>query len=123
MKPLLIFLSGLALFGLGIVVGVIIDRGSPLAEVKVRNESGQRITLLRIEHEQGLVELKDIDSGDSRLVKFYVPGESSYSLRASFADGRDISQPTNYIEAGYHVEVTVSEKEMNASVELLSYAP
>jgi len=79
----------------------------PFAIIDVKNESGKEIQRLEIKHHNGMVEITGLRAGDTTRLAFYVPGETSYSISASFPDGTIATGGVGYIQSGYHGTDTV----------------
>ncbi len=101
-------------FAAGTIMAVVFHLGSPIVTVQLENASEKEITSLRISHEHGIVELKNIEAGGSRTVHFYAPGDSSYELSLVFANGQTLQSGPTYVEPGYSVTAVITEHEIKS---------
>ena len=89
--------------------------------VKVVNASHQRIQVVLLKHENGVRLTKDIAVGETRVVTFPTRGETSYSLKARFADGRTVAGGGGYAEAGYSFTDFITDSGVNSELKLGVY--
>ena len=109
-------------FGAGAITAAIFHLGSPIVTVQLQNASAQNIASVHIEHEHGSLTVTNIKPSDSRKVHFYSPGESSYKIRVTFADGHTISGGAGYVEAGYRITEAISDATIKSDFKLFTYA-
>src|ERR1051325_1694773 len=91
LKVVAITALALISFGAGAITAAIFHLGSPIVTVLLQNASTQRIAFVHLEHEHGSSSVTNIEPGDSRKLRFYAPGESSYRIQVAFADGHTIT--------------------------------
>ena len=118
-------LSALVLisFGAGAITAAIFHLGSPIVTVRLQNASTQRIASVHLEHEHGSLSVTNIEPGDSRKIRFYAPGESSYRIQVAFADGHTIAGGAGYVEAGYKVTEVIANSTIKSDYQLFTYEP
>jgi len=109
-------------FGAGAITAAIFHLGSPIVTVQLQNASAQNIASVHIEHEYGSLTVTNIKPSDSRKVHFYSPGESSYKIQVTFADGHTISG-AGYVEAGYRITEVISDATIKSNLQTFTYAP
>lgn len=102
-------------FGAGAITASILHLASPIVTVQLKNVSDQKIKAVQLEHEHGSLTAATIGPGDSRLVRFYSPAESSYSIKVVFADGRTLSGGGGYVEAGYKITEVISDDKIKTN--------
>src|SRR5256885_1753101 len=67
--------------------------------VELRNNSGKDIAEIELKEGHGTaLKLPGLPSAQSTITAFYYPGETSYSLRVAFTDGRVLEGGGNYVE-------------------------
>ncbi|MCC6140398.1 MAG: hypothetical protein IT389_07260 [Nitrospira sp.] len=110
-------------FGAGAITAAIFHLGSPIVTVRLQNASTQRIASVHLEHEHGSLSATNIESGDSRKVRFYAPGESSYRIQVAFADGHLLAGGAGYVEAGYGVTEVISDAAIKSDHKFFAYEP
>lgn len=110
-------------FGAGAITAAILHLGSPIVTVRLKNDSTQRIASVHLEHEHGSLSVANIESGDSRKVRFYAPGESSYRIQVAFADGHLLAGGAGYVEAGHGVTEVISDAAIKSDHKLFAYEP
>ena len=64
---------------------------------------------------------KDIAIGETRIVTFPTRGETSYSVKARFADGKTVVGGGGYAESGYMFTVSITDSGVNSELKLSSY--
>lgn len=67
----------------------------------LKNRSGKNIKLLELKHERGKNEITNITDNENANISFNSPGESSYTITATFEDGKTVKSTGAYIEGGY----------------------
>mgnify|MGYP000639720927 CR=1 FL=1 len=110
-------------FSAGAITAAIFHLGSPIVTVQLQNASAQKIASVHLEHEHGSLSVTNIEPGDSRKVHFYSPGESSYKIQVTFADGHTISGGAGYVEAGYRITEVISNATIKSDFQLFTYMP
>lgn len=110
-------------FGAGVITAAIFHLGSPIVTVQLQNASAQKIASVRLDHEHGSLSVTNIEPGDTRKVRFYSPGESSYKILVAFADGHTISGGAGYVEAGYGITEVISDATIKSDLQTFTYAP
>ena len=110
-------------FGAGVITAAIFHVGSPIVTVQLQNASAQKIASVHLEHEHGSLSATNIESGGSRKVRFYAPGESSYQIQVTFSDGHTITGGAGYVEAGYGVTEVITDATIKSDYQLFPYAP
>lgn len=80
--------------------------------VTLINASGQNIKSIRLTHERGISILEDLKKGRSKMIKFLPEGENSYSLDVEFENGKTIKGGAGYVEPGYKITETITEKDI-----------
>lgn len=108
-------------FVTGVFVAGFLHLGSPIVTVKLHNASGKEIASLRLVHEHGQVEVANLASGTTRIIRFYSPGESSYKISMRFSDGQSLEGGAGYVEAGYSITETITEGGIKTEYDLLHY--
>lgn len=85
----------------------------PGVTVKVINESGQRITSMRVQYwsggGKGIIEDASLQSTNAKLFQFLLGGEGSYTLEATLEDGRVLKGGEGYVENGYLCKQVISK--------------
>jgi hypothetical protein len=110
------FFGVLLLFGAGFLAGYHMGAPNPngegIVDVKLVNESGGGIKDLRLTHDHGYLEVKDIPEHGSQIVKFYSPRETSYRIELTFDDGKILESGIRHIESRQNVIETIRENEL-----------
>jgi hypothetical protein len=109
-------------FGVGVITAAFFHLGSPIVTVLFLNSSTHKISTVNLEHEHGSLFVSNIEPGKSSKVYFYSPGESSYKIQVTFADGRTISGGAGYVEAGYLVTEVISDSTIKSDYQFANYA-
>ena len=94
-----------AAFVAGAYMGSVRGWGTGTVTARLVNESGRPIRALTIEFRscgaQGVAVAGSLEPGETRMVRYTVCGEASYSVRAAFEDGRVLQGREGYVETGY----------------------
>lgn len=110
------FFGILCLLGAGFLAGYYMGTPSPTGEgivdVKIVNQSGYAIKDLRLSHDNGYLEVKDLPDKESKIVKFYSPRETSYRIDLTFEDGKILESGIRHIESRQNAIETVHENEI-----------
>lgn len=119
-----VLIGGAALlvaFGAGALVASIRGWGSPSVVVDVVNAA--EVPIVAAELTVGTcgtvtrIASDAIESNESRHFVFAVCGEGGYRLRVKFADGREITNRGEYVEAGYRVTERVTREQIVSRAE------
>lgn len=109
-KPTLLFLAAVALFGLGVLLGGGRNGSDRHVQVLVSNQSGHvadmRLTY-RSARSSGHVELGVLEVGEDRSARFFVSGEGSFIVSASEPSGGSHAEAETYVESGYRVRTAL----------------
>jgi hypothetical protein len=108
-------------FAAGVFVAACLHLGSPIATVNLHNASGKEIVSLRLVHEHGIIEIANLAVDATRIVRFYAPGESGYKISLVFSDGKSLESSEGYVEAGYLITETITDKEIKSEFYLSAY--
>ena len=76
--------------------------------VTVVNGSGKRIQEVRVEYESGIV-VGDMDNGQEKIVRLPPVGDTSFRIRAQFADNSELLSERRYAESGYGFRATIRQ--------------
>lgn len=94
----------------------------PLVTVTVVNESGQDLRSLRLVHSslssKGAIDAGALRSDESRIIRFFLGGEGSYTLEATLSDGRVLNGGEGYVEAGYSSKQVISETGIKGQIKI-----
>jgi hypothetical protein len=118
MRPVLKVFTAGGLVTIGLIAGVFVGRASqnaPIAQVTLKNESGQAVRNLKLTSTTGgqtsTILLPALNQGQSANVQFLLIGEGSYQVEATLADGRQVKGGNGYVESGHRgTEVVRAEK-------------
>ncbi len=102
----------LAGFVLGHHMGSTSHTSSPLVTVKFVNDSGKGISSMRLIHNEGMAEARELADGGNYTVGFYAPRETSYKLEVAFDDGKFIEAGPRFVDSGLVATETVKELEI-----------
>jgi hypothetical protein len=94
-------------FCVGYALGVRSHVGDPVVSLEIVNRAREPIRTVIVKHEHGTAVAAGIDSGESKTLKFFAPGETSFRTTVDFASGLHLEGAENYAEAGYHITTTV----------------
>lgn len=109
-------------FGAGTITAAFFHFGSPIVTVSLENAATQRITSVHLKHEHGSLSVSNIGPGQSRIARFYAPGESSYEIQVDFANGKTVFGGAGYVEAGYKVTEVITDTEIRSDIQHFNYA-
>jgi hypothetical protein len=108
MHPVLKVFTAGGLVTIGLIAGVFVGRAiqnAPIAQVTLKNESGQAIENLKLTNttsrQTSTILLPALNQGQSTTIQFLLVGEGSYQVEAKLADGRLVKGGEGYIESGY----------------------
>ena len=100
---------------LGVAVGIFIGtRINPLVEIQIKNKSTRNIEAIHIKHEHGNELVENIRQGETRVVTIYARGETSYSMIATFSDGKQLTGGEEYAESGYKISETITDNQIKS---------
>jgi hypothetical protein len=128
-NKLLIFFSFIIVFVAGVVIASIFHTGSPMVTIDFVNSSGKKIESIEITQEFGKDEkirhqIKGNTPGATKTFRMYAPGESSFEVKVTFSDGKQIVGGEGYIEAGNRVTEVIGAEKIESEVSLTgSYKP
>jgi len=91
--------------------------GEEIVAVTLENDAGKSIRELRIIHDHGSAEAKNIAPGEAPVLKFYAPRETSYHLELTFEDGKFMEAGPRQALPGLQVTETIKDEEISYSVE------
>jgi hypothetical protein len=118
MKRTLFIILSVGLIGLGAWA---IWRPPTPVTVTITNHSSKSIASVRVEHERGVELVDRIGRLESRTVRFYPRGETSYKLTIRFSDGSETTGGGGYAESGYAFSETISDSGIDTDVQLPRY--
>ena len=92
-------------FLFGVISILLIHNKAPFAYITLNNNSAKDIKFVKIinESKENIQLVEDIKVNNSKKLKFYVAGESGYSIEVMFKDGSTIYREEQYIETGYRI--------------------
>ncbi|GGY84880.1 hypothetical protein ACFFTM_05010 [Pseudoduganella plicata] len=92
-------------FAAGALTAAIRGWFQPVVHVRVTNASGADLAAVVLIHESGrgtgTMTLPALPRGASAEAHFFLAGEGSYRIEATFADGRVVKGGYGYVEPGY----------------------
>jgi len=92
---------------------------SPLVSVELRNAAKQPIEEVRLTYKLGTVIVRNIRCGEAKTARFNPgPGESTYSLVIRFRGGKTLKGGGGYVEPGYRMQETITEKRVKTRLTL-----
>ena len=116
-------------FVAGIVFTCIVHFSSPVVSIDLVNKSGKDIRTIDIIHEMGGAgdirhQISDLRTGKQRRIKIWVPAESGYRLIVTFADQKQLTGGSGYIEPGYKVTETIKYDKIESNIKAFGgYGP
>lgn len=84
--------------------------------VILKNRSGKNIKSLELKHERGKNEIINLANNENANISFNSPGESSYTITASFEDGKVVKSTGTYIEGGYKMTEIIHNDEIESKI-------
>ena len=104
--------------GIGLLIGILIGygiRGLSISgpeniTIKFKNNSGEKISILKIVAEEGEYRFQNIANGDLRAIRFFPEGETHFDIIAQFMNNKATSYYTGYAERGYTFTAGFSNK-------------
>lgn len=82
----------------------------------LKNRSGKNIKLLEVKHEQSKNEITNISDNENANISFNSLGESSYTITATFEDGKTVKSTGAYIEGGYKMTEIIHNSKIETKV-------
>jgi hypothetical protein len=98
-----------AAFAIGYYTGAHSGFYDPVVAVKFVNASGKIVKLVHLYHDEGSVDINGMAEGETRLVHFYAPSDTKYSLTVTFDDGQFVEAGPRQVQPGLKITERIKE--------------
>lgn len=104
---------------IGLIVGLLFPRNDPYVHVLVTNNASVPVQTIRLESKDGgIYLLETLAVGATQPIIVYAAGESSYSLKVIFSNGKTLQGGAGYVEPGYKVAERITDEKIESDYDL-----
>ena len=111
-------------FFLGVVYDQLTTPNESPVTVTISNQSGQELNSLIISHNgwggKGTLDVEPPLSGNSKIARFFVPGEGGFSIEAALENGKVLKAVSGYIESGYSLSMVITATGISGGLDVCS---
>ncbi len=86
--------------------------------LRIVNDASKGIDVITVINESQVQRVHDVPVGAVRVMTFPAPGETAYSISATFLDGTSVTGGDRYAEPGYHVTERVTQTAIEDETQL-----
>jgi len=121
LRVLYIFLFGALSFFIGTQYEWLRTSGNHPVSVTIINESGHEIKSLTLFHSayglKGSLNIDPPPNGSSKIIRFFQPGDGSFTIEATFTNGQVLQGVGGYVESGYSLYMVITATGISRSLD------